>query len=204
MDDEVPFIQAVQTAPGDTGLLLIYADWLEERGDPRAEFLRVRVALGWLLPTEKQFRVLWSQLHQLRSGIDPAWLAVLDRTPIENCPVQFAYSCPRQWEALRPTQETSVRFCEACQRRVYYCSTMRQARRHAEAGDCVAVDSMLNRRTRDLARAPAGGNRRVRLGVVALPSRQRSDEEEPTPSVGLSGRPRDGRRGNNRRRRSGK
>src|SRR5262245_818710 len=39
MNDEAPFIEAVQAAPGDTGLLLIYADWLEERGDSRAEFL---------------------------------------------------------------------------------------------------------------------------------------------------------------------
>jgi uncharacterized protein (TIGR02996 family) len=200
MDDEAPFLQAVQAAPGDTGLLLVYADWLEERGDPRAEFLRVRVALGRLSPIEKQFRVLWQQLRRLRAGVDPTWLAVLDRTPIENCPVQFAYPCPKRWEALRPTEDAAVRYCEACQQQVYYCSTLKQARRHAEAGDCVAIDSMLNRRPGDLARAPAGGNQRVRLGVVAVPSRERFDEEEPEESGGLRGRPRDGRRGNNRRR----
>jgi uncharacterized protein (TIGR02996 family) len=202
MDDEAPFLQAVQAAPGDSGLLLIYADWLEERGDPRAEFLRVRVALGRLSPIEKQFRVLWRQLRRLRSGVDRAWLAVLDRTPIENCPVRFAYPCPKRWEALRPTEDDAVRYCEACQQRVYYCSTLRQARRHAEAGNCVAVDSTLNRRPGDLARAPAGGNQRVRLGVVAVPSRERFDEEEPEESGGLRRRPRDGRRGNNRRRHS--
>jgi uncharacterized protein (TIGR02996 family) len=200
MNDEDPFIQSVQAAPDDTGLLLIYADWLEERGDPRAEFLRVRVALGQLSPNEKQFRALWSKLRRLRSGIDLAWLAVLDRTPIENCSMQFAYACPRRWEALCPTEDASIRFCEACQRRVYYCSTLKQARRHAEAGDCVAVDSKLNRRPGDLSRALAGRNQRMRLGVVALPSRQHSDEAEPEASGGLRGRPRDGRRGNNRRR----
>jgi uncharacterized protein (TIGR02996 family) len=200
MDDETPFIQAVQAAPGDKALLLIYADWLEERGDPRADFLRIRVALGRLSPTDKQFRALWSRLRRLRSGIDPAWLAVLDRTPIENCPVQFAYACPKRWEALRPTGEASVRFCEACQLRVYYCSTLKQARRHAEAGDCVAVDSMLNRRPGDLAGALAEPNQSVRLGNVRVPSRQRSDEEEPAPRRGFRGRPRHGRRGSNRRR----
>jgi uncharacterized protein (TIGR02996 family) len=72
----------VQSAPRDTGLLLIYSDWLEERGDIRAEFLRTRVVLGKLSPNEAQFQVLWSQLRRLRSGIDPAWLAVLDGTPL--------------------------------------------------------------------------------------------------------------------------
>lgn len=179
MDDDGQFIQAVQAAPGDTGLLLMYAAWLEERGDPRAEFLRIRVALGRLSPTEKQFQGLWRHLRRLRSTIDLAWLAVLDRTPIDNCPVQFAYPCPKRWEALRPTADSSIRFCEACQQRVYYCSTLKQARRHAAAGDCVAVDSMLNRRPGDLARAAATCNPRVRLGVVATPARERSGEDEP-------------------------
>jgi len=194
------FSKAVQAAPGDTELLLVYADWLEDRGDPRAEFLRVRVALGRLSPTEKQFQVLWTQLRRLRSRTDPSWLAVLDRTPVENCAVHFAYACPKRWEALDLTEDTSIRFCEVCQRRVYYCTTLKQARRHAEAGDCVALNSTLNWRSGDLTRAPAGRNQRVRLGLVALPSRHRSEEGEPEASAGFSGRQRHGRRGNNRRR----
>jgi len=87
--DDASFLQAVQSSPGDTALLLVYADWLEERGDTRAEFLRVRVALGELSPNEARFQPLWSQLRRLRSEIDPAWLAVLDRTP-QLAPLQGA------------------------------------------------------------------------------------------------------------------
>jgi uncharacterized protein (TIGR02996 family) len=202
MDDEALFVRAVQLAPGDVELLLVYADWLEERGDDRAEFLRLRAELGRLSPNEKRFRVLWNQLRRLRSCVDPAWLAALDRTPIDNCSVQFAYACPKRWEALRPTEDAAIRFCEACRRSVYYCSTLKKARRRAEAGDCVAVDSLLDRRPGDLARAPAGEPRRLRLGLVALPPVQRPDEDEPELAGGRRRRSRDGRRGNNRRRRA--
>src|SRR3954467_1491634 len=33
---ERPFLQAIQNAPRDAGPRLIYADWLEEQGDPLA------------------------------------------------------------------------------------------------------------------------------------------------------------------------
>src|SRR5271166_1309247 len=86
---DASFLQAIQSAPGDTGLLLAYADWLEERGDTRAEFIRVSVALGEWSPNEARFQPFWSQLRRLRSGIDPAWLAMLDRTPV-FAPLQAA------------------------------------------------------------------------------------------------------------------
>jgi uncharacterized protein (TIGR02996 family) len=195
MDAEAPFILAVQAAPGDSAPLLIYADWLEERGDRRAEFLRLRVAIGQLSPNEKQFRPLWRKLRRVRSNINPAWLAALDHTSVENCPVQFAYAYPKRWEAFRPTGDATVRFCDACHRQVYYCSTLEQARDHAKAGDCVAVDSMTNRRPGELS-LDSGRRERRHVGIVARPERERSHEEEPD---ALRGRPRDGRRGNNRR-----
>ena len=38
--EERPFVEAVCAAPADLEPRLIFADWLEEQGDPRAEFLR--------------------------------------------------------------------------------------------------------------------------------------------------------------------
>src|SRR5437868_1346794 len=36
------FLKAILAEPDDTGLRLVYADWLEEHGDPeRAEFIRL-------------------------------------------------------------------------------------------------------------------------------------------------------------------
>jgi uncharacterized protein (TIGR02996 family) len=41
MNDEASFVQAMQQNPADTTLRLIFADWSEEQGDPRAELLRL-------------------------------------------------------------------------------------------------------------------------------------------------------------------
>src|SRR5438105_8701061 len=37
---EQPFLRAIAEEPGDEGARLVFADWLEERGDPLGEFLR--------------------------------------------------------------------------------------------------------------------------------------------------------------------
>jgi uncharacterized protein (TIGR02996 family) len=42
MNDDEPFLQAIRANPADDAPWLIYADWLEERGDPRATLYRHR------------------------------------------------------------------------------------------------------------------------------------------------------------------
>ena len=39
------FIRAITENPDDDALRLVYADWLEERGNPRGEFIRLQCAL---------------------------------------------------------------------------------------------------------------------------------------------------------------
>jgi uncharacterized protein (TIGR02996 family) len=46
MNQADAFVQAILDDPDDDSLRLIYADWLEERGDPRGEFIRVQFALA--------------------------------------------------------------------------------------------------------------------------------------------------------------
>jgi sulfatase modifying factor 1 len=41
MDNEKAFLRAMQKQPGDESVRLAFADWLEERGDPRGELLRL-------------------------------------------------------------------------------------------------------------------------------------------------------------------
>lgn len=43
--DQHSFLQAIIEDPDDDGPRLIYADWLEEQGDPRGEFIRVQCEL---------------------------------------------------------------------------------------------------------------------------------------------------------------
>ncbi len=40
------FLRGIREQPDDDGIRLVYADALEERGDPRSEFIRVQVALA--------------------------------------------------------------------------------------------------------------------------------------------------------------
>lgn len=42
MTDESAFLRRICEQPDDVDLRLVYADWLEERGDPRGEFIRVQ------------------------------------------------------------------------------------------------------------------------------------------------------------------
>jgi carbon storage regulator CsrA len=46
--EEVGLLEAIRAAPADEVPRLIYADWLEEQGDPRGEFIRVQCALAQL------------------------------------------------------------------------------------------------------------------------------------------------------------
>jgi len=48
MSQEDAFIEAILQNPGDDTPQLVYADWLEERGDPRSEIMRARCRLAGL------------------------------------------------------------------------------------------------------------------------------------------------------------
>src|SRR5262245_51869034 len=149
MDHDEAFIQDILEHPEDPSLRLIYADWLDERDDPRARFLRLEAELAGASGRKAQ-RPLRYRLRRLREGIDPGWLARLDRTAVENCELQFEFECPKRWEKLTRTDDANVRFCDSCQKNGYHCGSVAQASRHAWAGHCVAVDSRTARREGDL------------------------------------------------------
>jgi uncharacterized protein (TIGR02996 family) len=46
MTNENTFLRAIRAEPDDTALRLAYADWLEERGDVRGEYIRLESALA--------------------------------------------------------------------------------------------------------------------------------------------------------------
>lgn len=71
MDEtEARFLEAVQRDPEDDEVRRVYADWLEERGDPRGEYLRIELQLYRLPP----------RLAQLATGISQAWLNAIGRS----------------------------------------------------------------------------------------------------------------------------
>jgi uncharacterized protein (TIGR02996 family) len=66
MHDEAALFQAILAQPDDEGLRLVYADWLEERGDPRAEFIRVQCALAHDPPEPRRAELQARELHLLK------------------------------------------------------------------------------------------------------------------------------------------
>jgi uncharacterized protein (TIGR02996 family) len=163
MGTEEAFLQAVLADSTDDSIHLVYADWLEERGDAvsavKAEFLRLTVQLAASLQTRGKRKKQRQRLQQLSAGLDTNWLGVVSRLAIENCQgkraeaqarLRFDYLCDKRWENLRPTDDRAVRFCDACRQNVHYCDTITEARRHAWDGHCIAIDLGVIRRDEDL------------------------------------------------------
>ncbi len=70
MDDvERQFLEAITRDPEDEGARTVYADWLEERGDPRGEYLRL----------ELQLQKIPRRLAELAPAIDESWLEMIVR-----------------------------------------------------------------------------------------------------------------------------
>jgi uncharacterized protein (TIGR02996 family) len=84
MSDDAAFIAAIRAAPGDDAARLVYADWLEERGDPRAAYLRAEVALATSEWTDPRRGELLMSLIAIARQLAPEWLAAVSRTPVED------------------------------------------------------------------------------------------------------------------------
>jgi uncharacterized protein (TIGR02996 family) len=81
MPDESAFVAAVRDAPDEEGPRLVYADWLDEHGDPesaaRAEFIRLQCALARLPPRHPGRPGLWRRERAIQSKYGMRWGAPL-------------------------------------------------------------------------------------------------------------------------------
>lgn len=68
---------------------------------------------------------------------------------IRKCAIEFQFQCPRDWNQLRQTADSSIRYCAACEQNVYHCETDDETIRHARAGHCVARAEPAERGERD-------------------------------------------------------
>lgn len=93
-DDEA-FVRAIVAAPADEAPRLVYADWLDERGDPRGAYLRAEVEFfrqgGPGLPKKSihEWVARWK-------GVDSTWAHRVTRPPIGVCcaHIRFSHSGP--------------------------------------------------------------------------------------------------------------
>jgi uncharacterized protein (TIGR02996 family) len=155
MNLEEAFLDDIHRHPEEDGRRLIYADWLEEQGDPvslaRAAFVRLEVDLARTAEEEERHERILERLLALRPQVDTSWLAALARVQIEHCEtLRFKFRCPKKWDHLRQTEDATVRFCDSCRKTVHYCDSIGEAKAQALLGRCVAVDCSVQRSPGDL------------------------------------------------------
>src|SRR5204863_7774890 len=75
------FLDAVLEQPDDDTPRLMYADWLEERGDPKGEFIRLQCELARLPAGDARRSALGRRLDTLRAAHADAWRAELPELP---------------------------------------------------------------------------------------------------------------------------
>ena len=77
MDEATAFWNAVAAEPGDDGPWLVFADWLQERGRPEAEIIRLRFGLSRIavpdLPAADK------RLDELWQAADAGWREEFER-----------------------------------------------------------------------------------------------------------------------------
>jgi uncharacterized protein (TIGR02996 family) len=79
MTNDEALLQAIIEDPENDTPRLIYADWLEERGDPRAAYLRAEVELAALAPDAPEHAEAERRLAEARRGLATEWLAQAGR-----------------------------------------------------------------------------------------------------------------------------
>ncbi|HJZ56234.1 MAG TPA: TIGR02996 domain-containing protein [Gemmataceae bacterium] len=78
MSQEAAFLKAIQSRPGDDLVRLVFADWLDERADPRGDFVRLHLALRTAAPDHPDRVSAEHELSDLRLLCDAGWLAIIE------------------------------------------------------------------------------------------------------------------------------
>jgi hypothetical protein len=75
----------------------------------------------------------------------------------------FAFKCPQQWENLRPLDHPDKRFCESCDREVFFVRSRRELAVCRKLGQCIAA----NVNHPDFSVADEIGGKGIMVGGVA-------------------------------------
>jgi uncharacterized protein (TIGR02996 family) len=99
MPDESAFLRGLLASPDDNDLRRVYADWLEECGDPRGAFLRLEAALHQCEPRARP--ELSERLHQARRPLNARWVALVER-PLTGWRIVRTRPSPRTYGRAIP------------------------------------------------------------------------------------------------------
>ena len=153
--EEKIFLKEIESNLDDDSARLVYADWLEERGDPRGEYLRLEYELISGDGTTDELSVTVERINRLNQSIAPDWLALVSRAAIEGCHANYLETrkCVGRWRKLQKTDQPTIRACHNCGNAVHFCTDLRNAKwLHRRQGSRVAVESTLERSRDDLRR----------------------------------------------------
>lgn len=127
MDEEARFLRAIRAQPFAPEVRQVYADWLEERGDPRGEFLRLQLRLRRHPPDHPARFPLETELSRTRIGAAPEWLNIVEperqhlyQSPLEppTCDCLEAGYQNNKWPRLAFHLEPQDTHCDAWKRLV--------------------------------------------------------------------------------------
>ncbi len=79
MSDETEFLAAIALRPGDDLTRLVYADWLEERGDDRASYLRLVVEISERIEQNRPYRRLMTRYRSIADQLEQSWRDVVGK-----------------------------------------------------------------------------------------------------------------------------
>ncbi|MFO0547788.1 MAG: hypothetical protein U0271_05335 [Polyangiaceae bacterium] len=117
---EDALLDELRGAPDDPELRAVYADLLEQRREPG----KLAVLRGDALGGDEA---------------GPRWRSIVANPRVGSC-LKFALKCPKRWGDLTPTDRDGVRHCADCDKPVYFCSTVFEARARGANRQCVAID----------------------------------------------------------------
>jgi uncharacterized protein (TIGR02996 family) len=76
MIEDAPFLRSLLINPDDRTTRLVYADWLDDRADPRADYLRLTLHIAELQRGDVRRRELTTRLHELQRTFPSWWVAI--------------------------------------------------------------------------------------------------------------------------------
>jgi uncharacterized protein (TIGR02996 family) len=79
---EEAFLRSIAANPRDDAPWLIYADWPEERGDRRAEY--IRLLCEWIACRPDEGQQMIKRERRLRASLDRRWLARIRGIPVRD------------------------------------------------------------------------------------------------------------------------
>jgi uncharacterized protein (TIGR02996 family) len=106
MIDHLPFLRAIAQSPHDDLPRLVYADALEESGEPelvaRAHFIRGQIALAGMEPRSAEYPPLFEMIERFKELYHDTWLWDLPEYLRLQRPMEWVRGFIQQMEATLP------------------------------------------------------------------------------------------------------